>query len=508
MLPFTSSMDQWRAFFAQADSDLWTIIDQAILLAASDFPEEFKHKRCEIAETLFAKRSWPPERSIEATMLSGSVVTNATAFVQEGSHHHICGQEADTSKHVQTAEIECKAEDTYSLGSDSKASAVDRLVLGDDYRSAAPDTCVGHRDGFKGKTTIQDLRGVDMDHTNQQKVSMIKDKIMDSSNQSDDEILQSLKALDDLHIDVKILKATDVGRAVNKFRKHSSVSIRNLSKQLVRTWKGMVDEWVNSNEDEPPVNVSATQGAAKLETTIPSFQGNPSSNSTKMCMQMPKQHWLQPAAGAASIGRTHPRGQAEALPSCNDDINVQGRKLYGEHIREEMGSSRVESDEIDRPGTVEKRKELSGYPAQSSRCIVTKGSSAGSGPGRPMSGIPELKRGFVSNDVVCEHRKDLAEKGRRTQNNQGDLLQKNGLGKSLVALAGNQKVMASDHLQAPERHEVLKRRLPIESQSVENAKKQRDVLASSRVELSKGLFGGTKVSSSSAKAQLHVANKW
>lgn len=175
-------MEHWRAFFAQADADLWTIIDQAILLAASDFPAEFKHKRCEIAETLFARRPWLPEGSMEATMLSGSVVTNATAYVKNGSHH-TRRQEVDTPKHVRTSEVEGKVADTYSLGSDSKASAVDRHVLSHDYSSAELDTRLDHHDDFKVDARAHDCNAVDMDHTLQQDVSMIKDKIMDATNQ-------------------------------------------------------------------------------------------------------------------------------------------------------------------------------------------------------------------------------------------------------------------------------------------------------------------------------------
>lgn len=126
------------------------------------------------------------------------------------------------------------------------------------------------------------------------------------------------------------------------------------------------------------------------------------------------------------------------MPSCNDDFSLPGRKLCSEHIHEEMGSSRVESDELDRPGTMEKRTELSGYPTELSRCMVTKGSTGGSGPGRPVASIPEVKRALVNNDVTCEHRKDLAEKIRRAQNNQGDLSQKNGHGKISVAHVSNQ----------------------------------------------------------------------
>lgn len=69
-------MEHWRSFFNKAGEDLWTIIEQAILLAAHDYPREFKEKRCEIAETLFARS--PHQGDVDATRLSASVVTNCT----------------------------------------------------------------------------------------------------------------------------------------------------------------------------------------------------------------------------------------------------------------------------------------------------------------------------------------------------------------------------------------------------------------------------------------------
>lgn len=69
-------MERWRDFVSKAGADVWTIIEQAINLAATDYPGEFKEKRCDIAETLFARR--PIHGDTEATRLSGSVVSNCT----------------------------------------------------------------------------------------------------------------------------------------------------------------------------------------------------------------------------------------------------------------------------------------------------------------------------------------------------------------------------------------------------------------------------------------------
>lgn len=47
------SLDKWRDYFRSANSDIFNIIEHAILVAASDCPYDFKLKRDRIAEMLF-----------------------------------------------------------------------------------------------------------------------------------------------------------------------------------------------------------------------------------------------------------------------------------------------------------------------------------------------------------------------------------------------------------------------------------------------------------------------
>lgn len=48
-----ASLDKWRDYFRSASSDIFNIIEHAILVAASDCPHDFKLKRDRIAEMLF-----------------------------------------------------------------------------------------------------------------------------------------------------------------------------------------------------------------------------------------------------------------------------------------------------------------------------------------------------------------------------------------------------------------------------------------------------------------------
>ena len=46
-------LDYWRNYFRTANSDIFDIIDHAIMVAASDCPKEFRLRRDRIAERLF-----------------------------------------------------------------------------------------------------------------------------------------------------------------------------------------------------------------------------------------------------------------------------------------------------------------------------------------------------------------------------------------------------------------------------------------------------------------------
>lgn len=49
-----------------------------------------------------------------------------------------------------------------------------------------------------------------------------------------------------MQLSVSTLKATEIGRAVNGLRKHSSQQIRHLVQTLIDDWKILVDEWVST----------------------------------------------------------------------------------------------------------------------------------------------------------------------------------------------------------------------------------------------------------------------
>ena len=54
--PSAASLDRWRDYFRRGGSDIFEIIDHAIMVAATDCPNKFKSRRDRIAELLFSCR--------------------------------------------------------------------------------------------------------------------------------------------------------------------------------------------------------------------------------------------------------------------------------------------------------------------------------------------------------------------------------------------------------------------------------------------------------------------
>ncbi|KAL0743971.1 hypothetical protein Bca4012_085484 [Brassica carinata] len=53
----SDSLDDWRDYFRRGESDIFEIINHAIILAAADFPDEFKSRREGIAQVLYSRNA-------------------------------------------------------------------------------------------------------------------------------------------------------------------------------------------------------------------------------------------------------------------------------------------------------------------------------------------------------------------------------------------------------------------------------------------------------------------
>ncbi|KAK9271590.1 hypothetical protein L1049_001952 [Liquidambar formosana] len=192
-------LDVFRSVLEDSGVDVWAFIDTAISVASLDYGDELKHRRDGIVERLYASatpRCWN------------------------------CAVDGDRPNgHEMKASAEKESSHEGKGGGGGGSPSTPQSMDGDDD----PDRRFG---------------GLFDDE--QMKILDIKDHLEDP-NQSEESLVELLQSLADMDITFKALKETDIGRHVNRLRKHSSGDLRRLVKQLVRKWKDLVDEWVRLN---------------------------------------------------------------------------------------------------------------------------------------------------------------------------------------------------------------------------------------------------------------------
>lgn len=206
------SLDYWRKFFRSANSDIFEVIEQAIVVAAADCPKEFRSRRDQIAEKLFTCR------------LSRCFGCN-------------------------NVELQVP-DDGEDLGEEEGGGSVKREV---GEKGSKMDSCNGepedlNRGGLSNYSYDEAEALTDVMEEESQivgEVLRIKEVLCNKLDESDGVLYESLRRLELMQLSVETLKATEIGRAVNGLRKHNSKLIRNLVRTLILGWKVLVDEWVN-----------------------------------------------------------------------------------------------------------------------------------------------------------------------------------------------------------------------------------------------------------------------
>ncbi|KAJ4911650.1 putative mediator of RNA polymerase II transcription subunit 26b [Raphanus sativus] len=196
----SASLDEWREYFRRGgDSDIFQIIDHAIMVAAADSPNQFKSRRDRIAELLFSCR-----------------VCRCT-----GCDH---------------VELSVPGDDEVDGGSKENSSRGDnnnQIVSNYSFDEEAEAL----------SAAIEEFSIVSKE------VVRIKEMLLNRDDEPHSVILESLRKLKLMSLNVDILKSTEIGKAVNGLRKHASDHIRQLAKTLIAEWKELVDRWVNTTKD-------------------------------------------------------------------------------------------------------------------------------------------------------------------------------------------------------------------------------------------------------------------
>ncbi|CAK7328528.1 unnamed protein product [Dovyalis caffra] len=201
-------IDDFRSILEGSGVDVWSFIDTAILVASLDFGSELKRRRDYIVERLFAASSSCSrcrDMSFDEIDVNNTANGNEKVIVEKESSH-----EEEKGRGV-------SADSPVTPRSDNGDGDDDEL---DPYGGLFDDE--------------------------PKKILDIKQQLEDL-DQPEDSLVDLLQSLADMDITFQALKETDIGRHVNRLRKHPSNDVKRLVKQLVRKWKEIVDEWVRFN---------------------------------------------------------------------------------------------------------------------------------------------------------------------------------------------------------------------------------------------------------------------
>ncbi|OMO89531.1 hypothetical protein CCACVL1_07779 [Corchorus capsularis] len=225
-------IEQWRDYFRTANSDIFDIIDHAITVAALDCPKEFRLRRDQIAEKLF---------TCKFTRCSGCdrVELAVPEYGDDSDGGSGGGGCQGTTRFKREADEEEDGCEFFEAGgskeSKANSSRDDPLM-----NQIASNYSYGEAEALTDEIEEESMIIGE--------VYRIKELLLNSQDEPDSVLLDSLRRLELMALTVDILKATGIGKAVNRVRKHSSKQIRHLAQTLIDGWKELVDEWVNATK--------------------------------------------------------------------------------------------------------------------------------------------------------------------------------------------------------------------------------------------------------------------
>ncbi|XP_076888168.1 putative mediator of RNA polymerase II transcription subunit 26c [Bidens hawaiensis] len=259
-------LDEFRSILSNSGADVWEVIDAALTVASTDYAGELKHRRDGIVERLYTQQC--SNCLIDQPPVNGGV-RNTT----------------------------------------SRDSPLTPRSVNDEDDEEEPDPYGGLFDD------------------EQSRVLRIKEQLEDP-HQSDDAVVELLQTLADMDLTFTGLKETDIGRHVNRLRKHPSNEVRNLVKQLVRKWKDLVDEWVGSkndprapattNDGDSPLVQNVSRSAQSSQHQVPDFGYSPNphngSSGSERNNSETEQYRPKPVA-SKKVAPSRPAPQSQSHPA-------------------------------------------------------------------------------------------------------------------------------------------------------------------------------------------------
>ncbi|XP_051150534.1 probable mediator of RNA polymerase II transcription subunit 26b isoform X2 [Andrographis paniculata] len=223
------SLDKWREYFRSANSDIFDIIEHAIIVAASDCPYDFKVKRDRIAEVLFACKS---RRCFGCDRVELAAPDGVVFEKSEGKYKS--DVDAGGSKDTKESKANCSSRDFDDDDDDDED---------DDVRRQASETNANQISNYSYGDAEALTDEIEEESQFYQEALRIKEIFDNSDQESNSLLIENLRKLQLMPLSVEALKATEIGKSVNALRKHQSKEIRSLARALIEEWKIMVDSW-------------------------------------------------------------------------------------------------------------------------------------------------------------------------------------------------------------------------------------------------------------------------
>ncbi|XP_058209463.1 probable mediator of RNA polymerase II transcription subunit 26b [Rhododendron vialii] len=410
------ALDDWRDYFRTSSSDIFDIIEHAIMVAASDCPQEFRIRRDRIAEKLFSCKL---AKCVVCDNVELSVPAGGDGGGEEGG---------GCCKIVKFEEVGGGGSKGSKVNSCRDDQVVEMNVMMNQLSNYSFGEAEALTDEIEEESQIVG------------EVLRIKEILDNCQDESDSVLFESLRRLQLMVLSVDSLKATEIGKSVNALRKHSSKEIRHLARTLIEFWKDMVDEWVNAT-----AAIGGTEGTPESvnPSVVDDEEGLPS----------------PPLDEGVFFATNTTMELSQFFDGMDDDGNPRNSGEFNKNRengrkppREDRNIPKQKPRETHAPVIDKKGDEM--RPALKKQGAVAKpskpSSNTESGPGRPTKAVHVERK--VSNGTKFQEKSDKA-----------TIIQK--------PLAVQQDKCLDDTA----RLEAAKRRLHERYQQAENAKRQRTI---------------------------------
>lgn len=493
-------LDRWRGFFRGAGVGICEVIEKAILVAAADEPQEFLRRRDRIAERLFNALLARPSCH-GCTGSTGSVPPATPAVAEDkGSVRRVpekeCKVDSSSLRAPGAVGHGISEDEDFDSEDDERLRRAAASNYGHNYDddnddeeqqdAAAPAEEDHHAEDDDPEAEELEALTNEIDEESQivGEVLRIKELLLHKQDHSDATLFDSLRRLQLMQLSVSTLKATEIGRAVNGLRKHSSQQIRHLVHTLIQDWKILVDEWVSTTNVALADNSPGTSNPSVVDDD--DEEGLPSP-------PLDEGAFFAPETTAIQLSEFFDEMDEDGNLRHNNDVRLGNKRE--DNGRRPANHSTVSKPELTRPvGTVERdqfrRPELTRQepPMRHTNQQKPQGSNLQAKPHgmlNKQSRPPISDSGSMRPMKAATQQKPIGEmKYKQTQEHFG-VERKPAMGhvdKSRLRAQPSSgvrlesaKPKTQDGLESNVRLEAAKRRLQERYQEAENAKKQRTI---------------------------------